>query len=154
MASLVSPSSLQCSGCAKCCSAHPCALEPDDLEKIGRFLGLSEGELFNRYLVIDYIETQRGKQFYICPARKADKPGTLVEPNWTFSDSPCIFLNGTVCSIQDAKPRGGSAYYCRLLTNSAHGVTGYGKKRSAKDWARRPVLREFLSQANKKSKQN
>lgn len=154
LANIGKPSPNYCSGCAKCCITHPCALAPDDLEKIARYFGLSEKELFTRFLVLDYVEAAGRRQNYVCPARKADKPGTIVKASWSFSDSPCIFLDGTSCSIQEVKPKGGTAYYCGLLTKPERGVVGYGKKRSARDWTRSEILEELLKLANMKNQQN
>jgi len=145
------PNSNPCSGCGKCCFTHPCALAPDDLQKIARHLNLSEQELFNRFLVLDYVDVAGRKQYYLCPARRADKSGTIVKPDWSFSNSPCIFLHGTKCTIQDVKPKGGMEYYCRILTNSDHGFVGYGKKRAASEWARSATLQGFIDLANGKS---
>lgn len=134
-----------CLGCAKCCVTHPCALEPEDLGTIANYLNLPEDELFARFLVLDYVESEGGKQYYVCPARKGDVTGTVVDRNWTFSDSPCIFLHNGRCSIQQVKPKGGRTYYCSLLTNTGHVAVGYGKKASANDWSGSPGLRRLLT---------
>ena len=150
MANAANPTLNHCSGCTKCCVTHPCALEPKDLASIARHLGVSEKGLFNQFLVLDYVEKAGLRQYYVSPARKADTPGTIVNPDWAFSESPCIFLNGTSCSIQRAKPRGGTTYYCRLLTSSGQEQVGYSKKKSAADWSTTIVLKELLELAARK----
>ena len=152
MTKTTNPTLNQCSGCTKCCFTHPCALEPKDLANIARHLWISETELFNQFLVLDYVEKAGLRQYYVSPARKADKPGTMVKPDWTFSESPCIFLNGASCSIQQAKPRGSATYYCSLLTSSGQELVGYSKKKSAADWSTTIVLKELLELAAKNSR--
>ena len=138
-----------CSRCAKCCISHPCALAPNDLGKIADHFGLSERGLFTRFLVLDYVEVSGEKHYYVCPARKDDEPGTIVELGWTFSDCPCIFLNGRACSIQEVKPKGGKSLYCSLMMNSNRNLVGYGKASSARDWKRTDILKALLNMANK-----
>jgi len=151
LASTAKPNPNYCFECAKCCITHPCALEPDDLGKIASYLNLSEGEVFSRFLMLDYVQTEGRKQYYVCPARKTGVSGIVVNLSWTLSDSPCIFLNEGRCRIQVVKPKGGMNYYCRLLTNGTQGIVGYGKKRAASDWAKSPVLKRLLTAANDSS---
>jgi len=134
-----------CFECAKCCFTQPCALEPEDLRNIANYLNLTQIEFFNRFLVLDYVETEGAKQYYVCPARKTDLPGRIVDPDWTFSDSPCIFLQQSRCSIQDVKPKGGRTYYCGLLTGTAQNIVAYGKKRSVRDWSQESGLKKLVN---------
>jgi Fe-S-cluster containining protein len=143
LAHIPEPGANYCFECAKCCFTQPCALEPEDLTKIANYLDLTEKELFNRFLVLDYVEAEGTKQYYVCPARKTDVPGRIVNPDWTFSDSPCIFLHQRRCSIQDVKPKGGRTYYCGLLTDTRKNVVAYGKKRSTRDWGKASGLRKL-----------
>ena len=136
---------VSCFECAKCCISHPCALEPDDISKIASYLKLTEEELFDRFLVLDYAEADGKKQYYVCPARKNDLPGTIVEGSWTFSDQPCTFLLDGKCSIQPVKPKGGRTYYCRLLANTGQDTIAYGKKRAVQDWSTNPTLETLFS---------
>ena len=137
-----------CSQCGKCCTTHPCALAPSDLGEIADHFDLPEEELFRRYLVLDYLETGDKRQYYVCPARKDGKAGTIVEAGWTFSDSSCIFLNGRTCSIQEVKPKGGKSLLCSLMLNSNRNLVGYGKTNSAVDWNRTDILKVLLNVAN------
>jgi Fe-S-cluster containining protein len=138
-----------CSRCANCCITHPCALAPNDLGKIADHFGLSETELFTRFLVLDYVEVSGKKHYYVCPARKDDEPGTIAETGWTFSLSPCTFLNEGICSIQEVKPKGGKSLYCSLMMNSNRNLVGYDKTSSARDWKRTDILKVLLNVANK-----
>jgi Fe-S-cluster containining protein len=139
-----------CFGCGSCCIAHPCALAPLDMSKIADFLGVSIDSLFQRFLVLDFVEHSGRRRYYICPARKNDRAGTVVDGDWTFSSSPCIFLRDGKCSIEAVKPRGGRMYYCRYIAQSGRNMVRYGKKRAAKDWSRARLLRQLTSLASKR----
>jgi hypothetical protein len=107
-----------------------------DMQKIAHFLGLSEHELFTRFLVLDYTDGVGQKRYYICPARKGDETGQLVHSEWAFSDSPCIFLESNECTIEPVKPRGGKEFYCRLMTSNRN-LIGYGKEKASQEWTKR-----------------
>jgi hypothetical protein len=143
--SLPHSNSEYCFDCGLCCRIHPCALSPQDLPVIAEQFGLSEGELFSRYLIIDYATVSRKKQYYICPARKAGPIGEVASLEWTFLDSPCIFLVENRCTIQEVKPRGGREFFCRLVGAPNHNAIGYSKKMSAGDWYKSRLL-DFLLQ--------
>jgi len=133
-----------CLQCGKCCITHPCALAPDDLTNVARFLYLSEKGLFNRFLVLDYVLDSSEKRYYLCPARKDDRPGRIAAKEWTFLPSPCVFLNDIRCEIEEVKPRGGREFFCHLMTTSNYDLIGYSKKRAARDWSMSPVLHQLL----------
>jgi hypothetical protein len=42
------------------------------------------------------------------------------------------------------KPKGGRTYYCAPLTDTAQNIVAYGKKRSAKDWAKELGLKKLV----------
>ena len=137
-----------CSRCAKCCITHPCALAPNDLGKIADHFGLSKRELFMRFLVLDYVEVSGDRLYFVCPARKNDQAGVIVNSDWTFSDSPCVFLAGNECSIEDVKPEGGRRFCCSLMTRSNRNFIGYSKMKSASDWSKSHLvnnLSEYIS---------
>jgi Fe-S-cluster containining protein len=136
-----------CSRCAKCCITQPCALAPNDLFKIANHFGLSERELFTRFLVLDYVEISGEKHYYVCPARNNDQPGTIVKSDWAFSNSPCGFLDGNDCSIERVKPEGGRKFHCSLITSSNRNLIGYSKKNSASDWSRSNLLDKLVTVA-------
>lgn len=117
------------------------------MANVAHFLSLSEEEVFNRFLVLDYIVDSSEKRYYLCPARKGDRPGRIVTTEWPFLPSPCIFLSNNRCGIEEVKPRGGRELFCRLMTASNYDMTGYGKNRAASDWNRSPVLNQLLSAA-------
>lgn len=133
-----------CLKCGKCCITYPCALSPDDLPRIARFLGLTESELLTHFLVLDYVLDSGQRRYYVCPARKDDEAGRVVHPEWAFSDSPCVFLRGSECAIEEVKPKGGKTFFCSLMTSENRNLIGYGKKKAAKDWAKGPILDDLL----------
>lgn len=117
------------------------------MANVAHFLSLSEEEVFNRFLVLDYIVDSSEKRYYLCPARKGDRPGRIVTTEWPFLPSPCIFLSNNRCGIEKVKPMSGRELFCRLMTASNYDRTGYGKNRAASDWNRSPVLNQLLSAA-------
>ena len=136
------PQGKSCLRCGICCKTHPCALAPDDLIKLARFLGTSSAEIFKRYLVLDYVFVSGEKRYYACPARASDQPGTIVASAWTFSDSPCVFLRDNICTVEQAKPRGGKSYSCVLMTPKKSAA--FGKMRAEKAWRGSQLLKELL----------
>lgn len=142
-----------CLQCGKCCTTHPCALAPDDLAGIARFLSLSEESVFDRFLVLDYVADSGERHYYLCPARRGDKPGRIVTTDWPFLPSPCIFLSNNRCAIEEVKPRGGREFSCRLMTGSNHDLIRYGKKTAARDWNESSLLIRLLSMTIKNESQ-
>lgn len=136
-----------CLKCGTCCITHPCALAPSDLARIASFLHTTAQDLFRRYLVLDYVLAYGKKRYYVCPARKNEKAAKIVDWNWTFSGSPCIFLHENKCTIEPVKPRGGRTFVCRLMTFEKTNRVAYGKRTAAKDWGRNEMLKHFLSMA-------
>jgi len=118
-------------------------MAPEDLMKLARFLGMSTAEAFKRYLILDYVLVSGQKRYYACPARVGDQPGGIVSSDWTFSDSPCIFLSDNSCKIEQAKPRGGKSFSCFLMTGKRNRL-GFGKRGAAEAWGRSQLLRELL----------
>jgi hypothetical protein len=134
-----------CTRCGSCCGTHPCALAPDDLRGIANFLGITCTDLFRRYLVLDYTLSSGRKLHYVCPGRFGDKCGTLVDWDWAFKSSPCIFLTGNSCGIEPVKPRGGRTFLCRLVTGAKRNRAVFGKRKAAEAWMGNPVLERLLA---------
>jgi Fe-S-cluster containining protein len=133
-----------CQQCGKCCETQPCALAPEDLPKIAKFLGLTEEQLFKRFLILDYVEGIRERNYYVAPARKNDLTGRIAETGWTFENNACIFLRDRKCSIDRVKPKGGREFYCSLITTLNSNVIGYGKKESVQDWKQTSMLSRLI----------
>jgi Fe-S-cluster containining protein len=123
------------------------------LANIARFLSLSEEGAFNRFLILDYVVDSEERRYYLCPARRGDRPGRIVTTDWPFFPSPCVFLSNNRCRIEEVKPRGGRELFCRLMTGLNHDLIGYTKKRATRDWNESPLLIQLLSMAIKKESQ-
>lgn len=133
-----------CQRCGKCCRTHPCALSPKDLKIIGKHLGMTIEQLCKRYIVIDYVQILDERHYYLCPARQGDTSGTAVHDDWTFSNSPCVFLKSNDCTIEEAKPKGGRTLSCSLMTTGRNEV-GYGKANAVIDWDKNRFLKRMIS---------
>jgi len=110
--------------------------------------------LFSRFLVLDYIIHSGEKRYYLCPARRDDRPGSIVTTDWPFLSSPCVFLSDNRCTIEEVKPRGGRELSCRLMTASNDDLKRYGKKTAARDWTGSSMLNQLFSVAIKNESQN
>lgn len=133
-----------CNRCGSCCATYPCALAPDDLGQIAAFFGMSSAEVFRRYLVLDYTAASGRKLYYLCPARLNDRAGKVVDWDWAFDSSPCIFLRGDGCAIEPVKPRGGRTFSCHLVTSTRRNRVIFGKRNAAEAWTGNPVLEQML----------
>jgi Fe-S-cluster containining protein len=102
---------------------------------------------------LDYIVDSGEKRYYPCPARRGDRPGSIVTTDWPFLPYPCVFLSNNRCRIEEVKPRGGRELSCRLMTASNHDPKGYGKKTAARDWTGSPLLNQLFSVATKNEPQ-
>ena len=100
---------------------------------------------------MDYVVGTEGRRYYVCPAKRDDRPGRIVTTGWPFLPSSCVFLRNNRCRIEEVKPRGGRDLYCRLMTGSNHDLTGYGKKKAARDWSESPLLIRLVTLAIEKS---
>jgi len=136
-----------CIRCGSCCATYPCALAPDDLGEIAAFLGMSSANAFRRYLVLDYAAAPGGKLYYVCPARFGDRTGRVVDWDWAFESSPCIFLHGNSCAIEHVKPRGGRTFSCHLIRSTRRNRVVFGKRKAAKVWRGNPLLEQLLALA-------
>lgn len=138
--------SRNCQRCGKCCRTHPCAISPEDLPRIAAYLGLADEQLFKKYLVIDYVQESNRRLYYLCAARSGDVPGKMVPSNWTFSESPCVFLKSDSCLIEEVKPKGGRTLSCRLMTLGVNHIR-YGKGKAVLDWNNNHFLKQMLPRA-------
>jgi Fe-S-cluster containining protein len=143
--SAIGEKSQPCQKCGKCCETHPCALAPEDFPRIANFLGLTQEELFKKFLVLDYVEDFDKRSCYVTPARKNELPGRIVEADWTFAKNPCIFLLNGKCSIEQVKPKGGRDLFCSLMNHFNRNLIGYGKKEAAQDWSRVNTLKHLIA---------
>lgn len=101
-----------CCHSGRCCWSGPCELSPSDPPKIAAHLGVTETDLFARYLVVDESRFRDG--FRVIPRRRQWTAGRYLTNAETYdADTPCVFLgDGNACQIHDAKPAGGVFYKC------------------------------------------
>jgi Fe-S-cluster containining protein len=142
-----------CHQCGKCCIAHPCALAPDDVANIARFLS------FIRRGIIQSIPSFglhcRFWREALLPMPRKERRQTRknCHKDWPLLSSPCVFLSNNRCTIEEVKPRGGRELSCRLMTASNYDLKGYGKKTAARDWTGSPLLNQLFSVAMKNESQ-
>ena len=98
---------------------------------------------------MDYIVDSGEKRYYLCPARRGDRPGRIVTTDWPLLPSPCVFLSNDNCRIEEVKPKGGRELSCRLMNGSNHNLMRYSKKTAARDWTGSPLLNQLFSVAIK-----
>lgn len=108
-----------CCKSGRCCWSGPCRLAPGDETKIAVHLGVTVGELFAQYLVVD--ENRAGDALVVFPRRRQWEGGHYLSDDETYdADTPCVFLtDADGCQIHGAKPSGGAHYKC--WDTSTHG---------------------------------
>lgn len=101
-----------CTKCVSACRTCPGGLIPSDMPSIAQFLGISEEELKNQYLIRDFFTDSRGEDKLIWrPVKISDiddkpleQPGTKASWGYAFTQANCIFLKEGKCSIHSVKP--------------------------------------------------
>ena len=74
---------IDCTRCANCCRVAEAGLKDRDIEKLAKFLGVSQEEFLRDY-------TQRNEFNELILKR---------------TESGCVFLEGNLCSVYEARPR-------------------------------------------------
>ena len=103
-----------CCSSANCCWRRPGGLEPDDVPKIAKFLGITKRELFSTLLVVDEL----GEERVLLPARAHQVTmgltGIFLPWRETYSlESPCVFLDEqNKCKIHEVKPKQCREFEC------------------------------------------
>ena len=101
-----------CQKCGFCCWKRPCSLVKSDVTRIAEYLGITETELFQQYLVVDEIDYN----LVVLPRRKEqeDIAGKYVPNDRTYDIyTPCVFLRkDNTCEIHPVKPLGGKEHKC------------------------------------------
>lgn len=75
--------SIDCTACANCCRVATTQITDRDAERLARYLGLRLAEFLSGYTVEDAEE------------------GRILKRN----DDGCIFLEGNLCSVYEARPQ-------------------------------------------------
>ena len=76
-------SQIDCTQCANCCRVAEAGVKDRDIEKLAKFIGVSEEEFLRDY-------TARNESDELILKR---------------TESGCVFLEGTLCSVYEARPR-------------------------------------------------
>jgi len=76
-------SQIDCTQCANCCRVPEVGITDRDIEKLSRFLGVTTKEFLRDY-------AQRGEDDELILKR---------------TDEGCVFLNGNLCTVYEARPR-------------------------------------------------
>lgn len=150
----------ECKRCGFCCTRMPCGLIPEDVGEIAKYLGISEDELVENYLIIDYYlggGDEDGVMYYLAPRRKDDEHFKIAEHAWAFNRySPCIFLDSEdsvddilrddfgkikLCKIHDVKPYAGKMGECD------NGISKLEIARLWKDGLGAKLMQKYLRKA-------
>lgn len=111
-------------GCIRrslCCRRSPGWFAPGEAERAAAFVGLTMGELVNRYLILDHHETTIGRIEAFAPVRLApdgepvEPPGGRVTAFYHLGEGPCVLFDGQGCSIYPARPLECRLYDCTHL---------------------------------------
>lgn len=116
--------SCTCDKCVEKCRFKPGWFLPGEAEKVAEYLGISLEELFQKFLMADYLVTRLGDILVLSPAILGRIPGTR------FPDNPsgqCIFLEKGLCSIHSVKP-----YECRIALHN--GRAGKNHREVGEEW--------------------
>lgn len=74
---------IDCTVCANCCKVATVTLQPRDVEKLARHLRLREADFVREY------------------TQHSDDEGMILRR----SETGCVFLEGTTCTVYEARPR-------------------------------------------------
>jgi len=86
---------IDCTQCANCCRLATTQVQDRDIERLARYLGLSPKEVKQKYTV------------------ESAEEGRILRR----TESGCIFLEGNLCSVYDARPR-----TCQLFPHLVKGA--------------------------------
>lgn len=86
--------SIDCTVCANCCRVATTQISERDEERLARHLGMKNGEFLRTYTIQTHEE------------------GRVLKRN----ENGCVFLDGTLCSVYDARPD-----TCRLFPHLVKG---------------------------------
>ncbi|HTS62434.1 MAG TPA: YkgJ family cysteine cluster protein [Candidatus Acidoferrales bacterium] len=97
---------MDCTACANCCRYSVVSVDQAEIEKIARHLGTTPAEVVRLYTLPD-------------PDSRASR--TLLN-----SKQGCVFLDGTLCTIYEARPK-----ICRDFPHVAIGAHSLGSRLSS-----------------------
>jgi Fe-S-cluster containining protein len=91
---------IDCTQCANCCRVTEVGITPRDIEKLAKFIGVSEREFAQQFTARDAAGARILKR--------------VTKDN----QSACVFLEGNLCSVYEARPQN--------CANFPHVVRGTG----------------------------
>lgn len=71
---------IDCTTCGNCCKEMGVAVEPEEIERLAKHMGISAEEFENRHVAVD-----EGEKY--------------------MPETPCPFLGGTLCTIYEDRPK-------------------------------------------------
>ncbi len=87
---------IDCTACANCCRVSEVGITEKDIEKLAKFVGMSETEFVEQFTALD------------------DSGARILKRN----ENGCVFLEGNLCSVYEARPQN--------CANFPHVVRGTG----------------------------
>jgi len=87
---------IDCTQCANCCRVPEVEITAKDVEKLAKFVGMSEREFMEQFTALDA------------------EGATILKKN----ENGCVFLEGNLCSVYEARPQN--------CANFPHVVRGSG----------------------------
>lgn len=100
--------SCTCTVCQAQCKRKPGWFKPGEAEKVAELLGLSLQQFFDRYLMVDSWELDKGSNAVLSPAIKGEDSGVYL----AFATGECVFFKDGRCTIHAVKP-----YECRYVSH-------------------------------------
>lgn len=102
-----------CTACVGACENKPGWFKPDQIEPLAKALGLTEQELFDRHLMVDYwaadFDLSEDDVFILSPAIVGGTPGEEFDRD---PRGKCAWLKDGRCSIHElGKPFECAAYH-------------------------------------------
>ncbi|MBV9771319.1 MAG: YkgJ family cysteine cluster protein [Bryobacterales bacterium] len=87
---------IDCTECANCCRVTEVGVTDRDVEKLAKFVGMSESDFTEEFTILDEVGARILKQ----------------------NENGCVFLEGNLCSVYEARPQN--------CANFPHVVRGAG----------------------------
>jgi Fe-S-cluster containining protein len=123
-----------CDRCQAACTVKPGWFKPGEIAPVAKFLNLTEQELFDRYLGVDWWEAGycggravENDIFLLAPAITSMSPGSEYpgDPHGT-----CVFLKDGRCEIHEVKP-----YECKkYFHGSKHEEINFTRSEIVRLW--------------------
>lgn len=129
-----------CKKCAGACQYNPGWFHPDEIKPLADKMGVTEKQLFDKYLRVDFYESlsDDGDVFVLAPSVVGHATGDMAEPD---PRGTCVFFDDGKCGIHEqGKPR-----ECQLYL---HGMTGdevsHNHRAMAEAW-NEPERQEYIN---------